>query len=168
MGWSRRRFARSVALLVVATVVATACSGGDGGPAAAKVVDVEMREMSFEPDRFRFQVGDQVTFRFHNLGEARHEAVIGDQAVQDAAVAAMASMDIGTTTDDGTGGDGGRGRGRLAWAHPGMDFPNMVSVEPGDVAEITFKFTKATTVLMQCHEAGHLEAGMTATVEVVE
>lgn len=139
----------------------SACGDEDAGPmTSGRVVDVEMFEMRFRPDHFRFRVGEVVTFRFHNKGAVRHEAVIGDQAAQDAAMAAMAAMSTSTVAPS-------RGRSRGVAAHPGMGLPNVVSVEPGKVGTIVFQFAKPTTLLMQCHEAGHLERGMAATIEIV-
>jgi uncharacterized cupredoxin-like copper-binding protein len=103
-------------------------------------------------------------FRFHNEGTVRHEAVIGDQAAQDAAMAAMAAAT--STTAAGGDDEGARGRSRPAVAHPGMGLPNLISVEPGSTGTITFQFAKPTTLLMQCHEPGHLEGGMTATITI--
>jgi uncharacterized cupredoxin-like copper-binding protein len=47
-----------------------------------------------------------------------------------------------------------------------MGLPNLISVEPGRTGTITFQFAKPTTLLMQCHETGHLEAGMTGTITI--
>lgn len=167
---TRRRWVRSplgvLAVLWVCCSLFIVSCGGEGSPDAAgggTVVDVVMKEMRFIPDHFRFRVGEVVTFRFHNEGKVRHEAVIGDQAAQDAAVAAMDAMSGSPTTVGGA-----RGRSRTAIGHPGMGLPNVVSVEPGEVGTIVFQFAKAATLLMQCHEAGHLEGGMAATIEIVE
>lgn len=142
---------RTVVALICAAVTLAGCSGSDR-IASPKLVDIEMTEMRFRPSHLRFEVGAVVTFRFHNKGTERHEAVIGDQEAQDAARAAMAGM---------------RGRSRATPRHPGMDIENMVSVEPGETAELSLQFTKPATLLMQCHEDGHLESGMTGTIEIV-
>jgi uncharacterized cupredoxin-like copper-binding protein len=47
-----------------------------------------------------------------------------------------------------------------------MGLPNVVSVEPGRTGTITFQFAKPATLLVQCHEAGHLEGGMTGTITI--
>ena len=53
-----------------------------------------------------------------------------------------------------------------AAAHPGMGLPNVIYLLPGATGDITFQFAKPTTMLMECHQPGHLEAGMRATVVV--
>lgn len=135
------------------------CGGGDTTAATseARVVPVVMTEMAFEPSMFTFGAGETVEFRFVNRGTVRHEAVIGDEASQRAAVAAMESMDRKA---------GGPGRARRVTAHPGMGLPNVISLEPGEEGSITFVFSRAGTLLMQCHEPGHLEGGMTATITI--
>jgi uncharacterized cupredoxin-like copper-binding protein len=122
-----------------------------------RVVEVVMTEMAFEPSSFTFRAGETVEFRFENRGRERHEAVIGDEAAQRAAVAAMEEMDRKA---------GGPGRARRGRAHPGMGLPNVISLEPGEQGSITFLFSKAGRLLMQCHEPGHLEGGMTATITI--
>jgi uncharacterized cupredoxin-like copper-binding protein len=154
------------ALLLAALVAVAGCSDGGGSadvpPGVDRVVDVTMTEMKFDPDDFSFKVGETIMFRFHNEGRVRHEAVIGDQSAQDAAVAAMAALTTTTTPSQ----EGARGRSRVVLSHPGMGLPNLISVEPGRTGTITFQFAKPTTLLMQCHETGHLEAGMTGTITI--
>ena len=130
---------------------------------SAEVVNVTMTEMRFTPNSFVFHVGDTITFRFHNRGTVRHEAVIGDEAAQAAALQAMAAMAASGTTSSLPPA---QGRSRLVIGHPGMGLPNLISVEAGASGDITFSFAKATTLLMECHETGHLEAGMKATIVI--
>ena len=95
---------RSRALVaIVAVVVLTTVGGGcanetsAAGPAGMKLrtIDITMNEMSFSPDRLTVRVGETVTFKIRNAGTVRHEAVFGDQAAQDAAMA------LGSTTVQG-------------------------------------------------------------------
>ena len=166
---TRPRLAGLALLVLCASLGALAgCAGGGSAEVPQgvdEVVDVKMTEMAYTPDEFTFRVGETVMFRFHNEGTVRHEAVIGDQAAQDAAMAAMAAAATSTTVAAGDE-EGARGRSRPAVAHPGMGLPNLISVEPGRTGEITFQFAKPTTLLMQCHETGHLEGGMTATITI--
>lgn len=118
-----------------------------GAPAdpvdADRVVDVETVEeggFHYEPDTIEVRAGETVTFRVHNIGEAVHEFVVGDEAAQathEAQMRAMAS-EGGMMHDD----------------------PNAISVRPGETGELTWAFTKSTAVVYGCHEPGHFAAGM--------
>ncbi len=146
------------------------------GPAGLKLrtIEITMNEMSYSPDRLTVRVGETVTFRIHNAGTVRHEAVFGDQAAQDAAMAMMQQMDASspalTTTPAASipAQSPGRSVGHpSAVAHPGMGLPNVLSLDAGDTGEITFQFALPSTFLIQCHEKGHLEMGMAATLEIL-
>jgi len=157
-------------LVVGLALLASACASGVPNANAvpgAITINVVMREMSFAPKRFAFRVGDTVTFHFENKGKLPHEAVIGDQSAQDAAVAAMNAMPTPTTTTLG----GARGESRVvlgARRHPGMGLPNVIYLVAGATGDLTFQFAKPTVLLMECHQPGHLEAGMKATVVITQ
>jgi uncharacterized cupredoxin-like copper-binding protein len=157
--------------MVVVVVAGSGCTSGVPNANAvpgAITTNVVMREMSFTPKRFAFHVGDTVTFHFENKGKLPHEAVIGDQSAQDAAVTAMAAMDASSTT---TSLPSARGESRLvlgAQRHPGMGLPNLIYLVAGASGNITFQFAKPTVMLMECHQPGHLEAGMKATIVVTQ
>jgi uncharacterized cupredoxin-like copper-binding protein len=161
--------ARRAAVVGAMLIGATGCSSGAtvANPTPGAITaNVVMREMSFSPSRFTFHVGDTVTFHFENKGKLQHEAVLGDQEAQNAAVAAMRTMDLASTT---TTVAPARGESRLvlgARSHPGMGLPNVIDLLPGAVGDITFQFAKPTTMLMECHQPGHLEAGMKAIVVI--
>lgn len=156
-----------VALAAVLLAVAVGCSSGatvSNPTPGAVTTTVVMREMSFTPNRFTFHVGDTVVFHFENKGKLPHEAVLGDQQAQVAAVAAMQAMDAASSTT--TSLPPARGESRVVLGHPGMGLPNVIYLLPGAVGDITFQFAKPTSMLMECHQPGHLEAGMKATVVV--
>jgi uncharacterized cupredoxin-like copper-binding protein len=161
---------RRVLLLVVscALVGLVGCADESGGAAPGgvdvRVVEMTMREMSFDPAHVTVKAGETVTFRITNEGTVRHEAVFGTQAMQDAALAKMAQMDAGTTLPTA----GGRSKSVAALpAHPGMGLPNVISLEAGRTGDITFRFDEPAEWLIQCHEKGHLEAGMAGTLSIV-
>lgn len=161
----------------------SACADRSAAPpgAAVRTVTIEMTEMRYSPPDVRTRVGEVITFRFVNKGTVRHEAVIGDQAAQDAAVAAMRQLDNGSTTSAPatsapTTNPASAGRSIVVPAvprlgdhrlfHPGMGLPNVVSVEPGQTGELTFSFAKAGELIIGCHETGHYEAGMKGRIVV--
>lgn len=153
---------RALALVVASTVALAAC-GSDGGsdPAGAssgepRTIEVSMTDMAFSPADLDVAVGETVQFVFRNDGAVRHEAVFGNQAEQEAHHTEMAEM----------GGD-----------HDGMDAGSMpddaemtelhsVVVEPGETVEMTHVFETSGPTLVGCHEPGHWEAGMKMAIDV--
>ena len=169
----RARLFVSVAAALTIGLVAVGCSDGSTtvtpGGLTIRTIDISMREMKFTPSRVTVKVGETVTFHFTNDGTVRHEAVIGDEAAQEQAMAAMRSMDTTTTAPVAAGGPGRSRRSgtrRVARAHPGMGLPNVISLEAGQSGDITFTFARAGALLIECHEMGHLEAGMKAALTV--
>ncbi len=147
----------ALALLLAGTLAA--CGGDDssGSPASdGETVEVVMRDNEFDPATITVAAGAEVTFRFRNEGKLRHEGLIGSADVQEEHAADMAEG-----SDDHDDGEE---------AMDGMDHDESeapaVTVEPGATGEITHRFTEAGEVLIGCHEPGHYQAGMKATVEV--
>jgi uncharacterized cupredoxin-like copper-binding protein len=128
-----------------------------------RVVEVEMSDSKFNPNEFTVKVGESVTFRLHNVGALQHEAVIGDAAYQAKHAEMMKSM----TSVPEVSMVPGIGLNVISRAHPGMGDPNAVTVAPGATGEVAFTFAKPTTLLIGCHEPGHYEAGMVATITVL-
>jgi uncharacterized cupredoxin-like copper-binding protein len=106
-------------------------------------VEVEMKDFAFSPSTFRVKKGETVTFRYHNPTTLLHEAVIGDESVQSEHGKAM--------TEHG--------------GHP--EEGKVVEVAAGKTAELTYTFAQGGTLLIGCHQPGHYEAGMKATVTVM-
>jgi uncharacterized cupredoxin-like copper-binding protein len=99
--------------------------------------------MAFEPARIDVTAGETVTFEVTNAGRAVHEFTLGDAAAQHQHAEGMAGM-------------GGM-------AH---DEPGSVRLQPGETKQLTWRFAGAGTVEFDCHEPGHLEAGMRGRVVV--
>lgn len=111
-------------------------------------VDVEMVDMAFVPAELTVHVGDRVHFVFVNEGHIDHEAVIGDQAMQDAH---EAENDVGATASHELD----------AAAEPHATF---VAVNKSGTLDYTF--TTAGTTILGCHKAGHWAAGMLMTITI--
>ena len=110
---------------------------------ADRTITVVMRdELAYDPEQLEVSEGDVITFEVVNEGSARHEFVLGDSDFQE--------MHEGDMAD---GGDGGM-------------MENGVSVEPGESASLTWRFTESGEVLYGCHEPGHYEGGMVGTIAV--
>jgi uncharacterized cupredoxin-like copper-binding protein len=136
-----------VALAVGLASLVAACGGDNtAARASASTVAVEMQGMTFLPSTIEVRSGQSVKFRFHNTATVVHEALIGDSQAQDAHEKEMAPM--------------GAMRG------DGMNHTDVVQVQPGGYAELSYHFGQPGTLILGCHERGHYGAGMRATVEV--
>ncbi|HVW34928.1 MAG TPA: cupredoxin domain-containing protein, partial [Acidimicrobiia bacterium] len=129
--------------------------GGDMGStttaAATRTVDIEMRDIAYSPNAVTVQAGETVRFVFHNAGQIRHDAFLGDAMAQDehehemrSETSASMSGSKDMKSDHGVG----------------------ILVDPGATGEITHTFQKGDQLLIGCHEAGHYAAGMRITITV--
>lgn len=123
-------------------------AGAAGEPAdpadADRVVEIVAGDdLRFDPDTIAVSPGEVVTFRVTNAGSIVHDFTVGDEETQAEHEAEMAEM-------------------------PGMahDEPNLLTLDPGETAELTWRFTTPGTVLLGCHQPGHYAGGMVATVDV--
>jgi uncharacterized cupredoxin-like copper-binding protein len=140
-----------LAILALLVGFLAACSGpaspGSALPSSGgspTVVAVTMTdEFRFVPDQFSFSSGETVRFEVTNAGAIRHEFFIGDDHAQADHEAEMIEMG-GMTHDE----------------------PDGIFVDPGEPKVLEHTFVTAGTVLIGCHEPGHYDAGMLATVAV--
>lgn len=137
-----------------------AAVGEPGRPdAASRTIDVEMRDTDYRPAAIAVEAGETVRFRVRNSGELVHEFNIGTAAMHAAHRGEMQAMvDAGVLTADRIRHDlmGKAGDGHMM-KH---DDPNSVLLEPGQEAEIVWRFPKAGTLEFACNVPGHYEAGM--------
>jgi uncharacterized cupredoxin-like copper-binding protein len=142
-GWRRRRVA--LAWLVPAAILAVVAAVGRtevGSPAAGTVIALRMTDNAFSPAHLDVPAGTVVRLDFTNAGRVEHEAVVGDAAVQAGHDRTMAP----------------------ASHHSGHRA--AVEVAPGRTASLTYRFAAPGRVLIGCHQPGHYQAGMVATVDV--
>lgn len=126
-----------------------ACAGGEstpGGGGEPRTIEVNMTdEFRFEPAQFTVAPGETVRFELTNVGELVHEFLIGDEAAQAEFEEQMSAGEIDHETDAG------------------------VSVEPGQTETFDYTFPDAEGELLAgCHEPGHYDGGMVATISVTE
>jgi uncharacterized cupredoxin-like copper-binding protein len=119
-----------------------------GGPADTAEAEREVTvsasdDLKFDPALIEVSAGEVVTFVIRNEGETEHEFVLGDTAYQQEHEKDMA--------------EGG---------HHMPEMDNAVTVEPGETAELTWRFDEAGQILFGCHEPGHYDGGMVGTIEV--
>ncbi len=118
-----------------------------------RLIEVEMVDIAFEPAAFTVTAGETIRFRFVNVGRAPHEAVIGDEHVQEEHKQEMMMDDQGHDPGDD---HGHHANGQMA----------VISLEPGEAGELDFTFTDPGELIMGCHVPGHYDAGMWARITV--
>lgn len=100
-------------------------------------------ELRFEPAEISVAAGETVRFELMNDGQAVHEFLIGDEATQAELEEEMASGEMDHESDAG------------------------VSVDPGQTGTFEYTFEEAGTELLAgCHQPGHYDGGMVATITV--
>jgi len=145
---------------------------GQPAPAAkaSRSIEVVMGDMSFDPKAIDIKAGETIRFVLVNKGQLLHEFNLGDAAMHASHQQEMLQMQqSGMLTPTGmkemshdmAGMDHG------AMGH-GMkhDDPNSVLVEPGKTAELTWTFSKATSLEFACNIPGHYQAGMVGKLTV--
>ena len=101
-------------------------------------------ELTFEPDEVTVARGETVRFVVTNTGQSVHEFLIGDEAAQ---ADFEAEMSGGEEMDH--------------------DTSSGVSVDPGQTESFDYTFGDTDEVILAgCHEPGHYEGGMVATITV--
>jgi uncharacterized cupredoxin-like copper-binding protein len=123
-------------------------AGQPGNPKQPfRTVQVTMHEgsgtMGYTPDRLEIRRGEQIKFVIKNVGALAHEFVLA-------------------STQDNLK------HAELMRKFPDMehDDPNGKTVQPGDTAEILWRFTKKGEFEFACLIPGHREAGMTGKIVV--
>ena len=143
-----RRIIGAVALVAI---VAAGCADRNSTSTTAGTarmrVEIAMTDNAYSPTVVTVPKGEKVVFKFTNSGSVEHEAIIGDASVQDDHAQEM--MDGHSMS--GMGGDAS---------------DRTVTVKPGKTAEITTTFDTSGALIIGCHEKGHYEAGMKATLKV--
>jgi uncharacterized cupredoxin-like copper-binding protein len=159
-------FRRPLILLVAVTAVGGLAAGCAPDPNDApnavptfedgnRVIEVSMIDLAFSPSSVEVTAGQTVHFWFRNDGAAIHDAAIGDLAFQQEHAREMAAgtADHGTEMAAGT-------------ADHGTEVDALV-LAPGESGDLTYTATTTGTVLIGCHQPGHWEAGMKASINII-
>jgi uncharacterized cupredoxin-like copper-binding protein len=110
----------------------------------SRTVTVEMNDsMRFIPDKLAVKQGETIRFQVKNIGQKKHEFVLGTQKELEEHY-------------------------KLMQKFPGMehDEANMISVAPGQTGEVIWHFTKTGKVNFACLLPGHFDAGMKGKITV--
>ncbi len=146
-----------LAAATIATLVLAACgtqrSTDNASPATGDgrtVIEVTMTDIAFTPTTIAVRAGETVTLRFRNDGQIVHEAVIGDAALQQEHADEMAAMGTSDTMN-----------------HGNPDEATPLVLKPGQTGEMTLTALAVGGLLIGCHQPGHWEAGMKASIDVI-
>jgi uncharacterized cupredoxin-like copper-binding protein len=134
---------RTPAMAAATMLLLVACGGdGDGGADAVTELSVEgTNELRFEPDEYTIPVGEEVTVELTSDG-VEHDFVIEGGA--DVAEAGEQEEDV-----------------------PEGDL-EVVHADAGETASGTVTVNETGTYEVYCNIPGHREAGMVATLTVVD
>jgi len=146
---------------------------GQPAPAAKaqRSVEVVMGDMSFDPKAIDIKAGETIRFVLVNKGQLLHEFNLGDATMHAAHQQEMLKMQqsgmLTPTAMKEMDHSAMAGMDHASPAH-GMqhDDPNSVLVAPGKTAELTWTFTKATSLEFACNIPGHYQAGMVGKLTV--
>lgn len=119
---------------------------GKPGEAAkvTRTVKVDMNDkMRFSPGQINVKRGETVRFVVKNVGNLKHEMVLGSPKELSEHAEMMRKMPEMEHADE-----------------------NMVSVDPGKSGELIWQFTKPGKFDFACLQPGHFEAGMKGKVAV--
>lgn len=144
-----RAILAGVAVAFVVAGVATAADGawrsGHGDPVLSGpgevTVPVTIEHSRFTPGALRVTEGTVVRFVVDNRDPILHELIVGPPAVH-------------ARHADGTEA-----------FHPPL--PGEVTIEPNATASTVYVFDEPGTVTFACHLPGHVDYGMTGTIEVL-
>lgn len=113
---------------------------------ASRDITIEMLDqMRFSPSTLQVKQGETIRFVVKNLGQMRHEWVIGNEQALLAHAQEMKQSKAGSHKHD---------------------MANAISLGAGEQGVLTWTFSEAGTLAMACFEPGHYEAGMRGVIEV--
>jgi len=110
-----------------------------------RTIEIRMTDqMRFTPDRLQVRQGETIRFVHRNDGKILHEFVIGTRETLDEHAESMLRF-------------------------PGMehDEPYMAHIAPGQSGEMIWTFNRAGEFDFACLIAGHYQAGMVGTIQVL-
>lgn len=141
---------------------------GEPGKASqvSRTIKVTADDNFYEPEEIEVKAGETVRFVVTNSGQLVHEFNIGTAEMHAAHQKEMEMMvEHGVIEGDKINRDMMKmdmGGGRTMEHND----PNSALLEPGETAEIVWKFTEPMTLEFACNVPGHYDAGMMGSIEV--
>ncbi|MFD2207660.1 cupredoxin domain-containing protein [Kiloniella antarctica] len=128
-----------------------------------RTIEVNLEDNFFTPEKITVDKNQTVRFLISNSGEFVHEFNIGTAAMHEEHQKEMMMMiDHGMLEVDKINRDMKMGDGE-AMSH---DDPNSVLLEPGESAEIIWRFPESAELEFACNVPGHYESGMVGEINV--
>ncbi|MEQ8966112.1 MAG: plastocyanin/azurin family copper-binding protein [Azospirillaceae bacterium] len=121
--------------------------GHDAEPTAAQIdrtIEIEASDMAFTPDAIEVAAGETIRFVVTNTGAVLHEFAVDTPASHEAHRDEMRAM----MADGAT------------MAEMAHDHGSVISLEPGETAELVVTVEDPAAVEIACNLPGHYEAGM--------
>jgi uncharacterized cupredoxin-like copper-binding protein len=144
---------RGLALLAAGALLLAACGDDDQAESTTELAVAGTDDLTFEPDEFTVPAGQEVTV------ELTSQAVEHDLVIEDASeVGHVGGEGHGDHGEDEHDEDHAEGEHDLHVAH----------ADPNETVTATFQIDEPGTYEVYCSVPGHREAGMTATLEVVD
>tara|TARA_B100000902_G_scaffold81427_1_gene86048 strand:- start:108 stop:608 length:501 start_codon:yes stop_codon:yes gene_type:complete len=131
----------------------------------SKVINVEMFDNYYKPNKIKVKKGETVKFIVKNMGELVHEFNIATKEMHIKHQPEMAKMVeheilLADTIDKNKMKEMAKKDHAMAHKHS-----NSVLLEPNEIGEIIWKFTTSTRLEIACNIPGHYETGMIAKIE---
>lgn len=117
-------------------------------PAGPPIIEIGMYEFGYDPPTIDIPAGTPVIFRLTNDGKLPHEAMVGDEHMQEE-WAAAGEHDGGQEGEEGHHGD-----------------LMATLVQPGETRDLEVLIDEPGTWYMACHLIGHYEQGQVTTINV--
>jgi uncharacterized cupredoxin-like copper-binding protein len=114
------------------------------GAKASRTIKISMNDkLRFDPEKIDVKSGETVKFVVTNVGQVRHEIVIGpEQELKEHAEMMKQMPDMKHSED------------------------NQLVLEPGKSGQMVWQFKRAGKLQYGCFEPGHMEAGMQGEISV--
>lgn len=142
-------------------------TGEQGDPAeVTTTIEITMFDNYYEPEEITVREGETVRFIVTNKGEFVHEFNIATAEMHAAHSPEMQMMiDHGVLEPDRINRDAAKAM-QESMGHGMHDEPNSVLLEPGQTAELVWRFSDAGVLEFACNIPGHYDSGMMGEIDV--
>jgi uncharacterized cupredoxin-like copper-binding protein len=133
---------RLLASALLAASVSLPNASASAVPPKVRMIPIDMQAIHYSTTLITVKAGEPVDLRFRNTSTLTHEALIGDQKIQDE---------------------------HEKLASGGMSMPDtrsMITVKANATKTLRYTFPKAGRTIIGCHQPGHYGTGMKLTVIV--